>query len=126
MSQSLQASPMVRAQELVRVSLSSATIEELIEHRDEVMRTLLELAGVRVVAHGMSANAMANVRHIEQKLLAHLQLLQELIEDRQAALAAQQANDQATAPAEVRTSIQLGRSLQFSRSRSTDSGGLAR
>jgi hypothetical protein len=104
MSQSLQASLMIRAQKLARTVLSALALEDLVAHRDEVMRTLLELAGVRVVGHGMSANAMAHLRHIGQKLLAHLQLLREMIEDQQAAQAAQQSDDE-PAPAVGRRNL---------------------
>lgn len=93
MNDTLQPSPVLVAQELIRRNLSSLTLDELKEHRIEATETLLLLAQFRASAW-MSANAVAHVMHLERKLLAHLHLLQESIEDWQAALSAMQSEAQ--------------------------------
>jgi hypothetical protein len=93
MNDALQPSPVLVAQELIRRNLSSLTLDELKDHRTQATETLLALSQFRASAW-MSANAVAHVMHLERKLLAHLHLLQESIEDWQASLAAMQAEAQ--------------------------------
>ena len=92
MSDTLQPSPVLVAQELIRRNLSSLTLEELKAHRTSASETFMALGQFRGSAW-MSANAVAHVMHLECKLLAHLHLLQETIEGWQAELAVMHADE---------------------------------
>lgn len=109
MSHTLIASPIIRAQELMKAPIGSFTIEELIAHREALTSILLELSNQRAFTPGQSINAVAHIMHIESKLLAHLRLLQEMIEDLLSLRACQQASNPAAGETEAKAAKQPSR-----------------
>lgn len=83
MFQSQRASPIIRAQELLRISLATRSLQDLISHRHDIGKVLLELANYRASASDLSIQALVQIQHIEKKLSAHLHTLLVLIGTKQ-------------------------------------------
>jgi hypothetical protein len=98
MTDHLEPSPMLEAIDLMRISLSALSDEELDEHAAHVVAVLMKLDNVLGRAVWVSSIAAANIVRLVKKLHAHLALVKELIEVRQVEAAEDESEPPAAPP----------------------------
>ena len=101
MTNTLRASPMLQAAELLRVNIDAMQLDDLLDHERQVLESLAGLNDFINRSGRKSADELRNAMRLSGKLMHHLAHLRDLIQARKAALALMQAAQAAASASTV-------------------------